>query len=160
KNFGTDLTCTHCQHIFRLSQFIRVPCPHCQTDVRLRPEHVDELVTCKFCTRSFIVRARDVGAPAGARGLQPAGAAQDVPGRAQVQMDNAHGGSPVEIPASSQLFVRLKEARPEAAEARREEQAIRKELEQARAEIERLRAQCAALEIKSAQAVRLANDLE
>jgi chromosome segregation ATPase len=59
------------------------------------------------------------------------------------------------------LFVRLNEPRPEAAaEPQREEQALRKDIEQARAEIERLREQCAALENKSALAVRLASDLE
>jgi hypothetical protein len=160
--FGTDLTCTNCRHVFRLSQFIRVPCRHCQSEVRLRPEYIDERVTCKFCNHTFRVQARDIATEK--KALQAAGAAQSpqaIAPKAQMRTDPSHGAGPPEIVDSSQLLIQLNKPQDQsAAESRQLDQSLRRELDQARAEMDRLRDQCASLEAEAKHVPRLKTELE
>jgi hypothetical protein len=155
--FGMEVSCTHCQSTFRMSQFTRVPCPNCHQEVRLRPDYIGERVTCKFCNRMFLVQAREA---------RPAGAKPSPPERAVAPASPADGygaENPANAVLSSQMIVRLDAPpgeSPAPNEARRLEKTLRKELNQARGEVEQLRVRCAELERGTLRIDELTKELE
>src|SRR5262249_46490634 len=45
--------CPHCQASFRISHFIRIPCPGCRRPLRVPPDFVQDQLKCKYCKQAF-----------------------------------------------------------------------------------------------------------